>query len=111
MTSTLSLEQLRDDGIIHASWASALAPVQPQLDDLADFLEREAQSGVQVLPEPHNIMRAFRMPVDAVRVLIVGQDPYPTPGYAIGLSFAVEEHVRPLPRSLSNIFAELERDT
>ncbi|MBK5237528.1 MAG: uracil-DNA glycosylase, partial [Actinomycetales bacterium] len=59
----------------------------------------------------HNIMRAFRMPVDAVRVLIVGQDPYPTPGNAVGLAFAVEEHVRPLPRSLSNIFAELERDT
>ena len=111
MTSALNLDLLRDNGIIHASWVSALAPVQPQLDELADFLEREAQSGVHVLPEPHNIMRAFRMPVDAVRVLIVGQDPYPTPGHAVGLAFAVEEHVRPLPRSLSNIFAELERDT
>jgi uracil-DNA glycosylase len=49
--------------------------------------------------------------MDAVRVLVVGQDPYPTPGHAIGLSFAVQRGVRPLPRSLQNIFKELVADT
>ena len=110
-TSNLNLDVLKDSGIIDVSWAIALAPVQPRLRALAAFLERESRAGITVLPETHNIMRVFRMPVDAVRVLIFGQDPYPTPGHAIGLSFAVDEHVSPLPRSLNNIFTELESDT
>ncbi|GAB2824343.1 uracil-DNA glycosylase [Alpinimonas psychrophila] len=111
MTSNLDLEQLRDDGVIDASWATALAPVQSTLDEIAVFLQQELASGVIVLPEPRNIMRVFNIPVNSVRVLIVGQDPYPTPGHPIGLAFAVDEHVRTLPRSLNNIFTELETDT
>lgn len=110
-TSNLNLDGLKNSGIIDVSWAIALAPVQPQLDEIARFLERESRAGIAVLPETHNIMRVFRMPVDAVRVLIVGQDPYPTPGHAIGLSFAVNENVKPLPRTLNNIYTELESDT
>ena len=60
------------------------------------------------VPTPSNVLRAFRQPLADVRVLIVGQDPYPTPGHPIGLSFAVDRHVRPLPRSLGNIYTELE---
>ena len=56
------------------------------------------------------ILRAFQRPLADVRVLIVGQDPYPTPGHPIGLSFAVDREVRPLPRSLGNIYAELAAD-
>jgi uracil-DNA glycosylase len=51
-----------------------------------------------------------RAPLRDVTVLIVGQDPYPTPGHPIGLSFAVDAHVRPLPRSLQNIYRELADD-
>ena len=111
MTSTLNLERLRVSGVIDASWADALAQLQPQLDEIALFLEREADASSVVFPEAHKIMRVFGMPVDSVRVLIVGQDPYPTPGHAIGLSFAVDNRVRPLPRSLVNIFTELQCDT
>jgi uracil-DNA glycosylase len=107
---TLNLEYLRDVGAIHASWAIALAPVQPQLDEIAAFLDRESSEGRKILPAEENIMRVFSIPVDLVRVLIVGQDPYPTPGHAIGLAFAVDASLRPLPRSLSNIFTELESD-
>ncbi len=56
------------------------------------------------------MLRAFEQPLDDVRVLIVGQDPYPTPGHAVGLSFAVARDVRPIPRSLQNIYAELGSD-
>jgi uracil-DNA glycosylase len=108
---TLNLEYLRDVGIIHASWAIALAPVQPQFDEIAAFLDRESLAGSEILPPAQNIMRVFSIPVNSVRVLIVGQDPYPTPGHAIGLAFAVDSKVHPLPRSLSNIFTELESDT
>ena len=56
------------------------------------------------------MLRAFGTPLYAVRVLIVGQDPYPTPGHAVGLSFSVAPEVRPLPKSLTNIFTELTDD-
>jgi uracil-DNA glycosylase len=108
---TLNLEHLRDAGIIHASWAIALAPVQPQLDEIAAFLDRESLAGGEILPSAENIMRVFSMPADSVRVLIVGQDPYPTPGHAIGLAFAVDSNVHPLPRSLNNVLTELQSDT
>ncbi len=62
------------------------------------------------LPAGNNVLRAFTRPFEDVRVLIVGQDPYPTPGHPIGLSFAVERHVRPVPRSLQNIYKELQDD-
>jgi uracil-DNA glycosylase len=97
------------DGI-DAGWAEALAPVADRIGAMGDFLRAEVEEGRGYLPRGENVLRAFRTPLDAVRVLIVGQDPYPTPGHAIGLSFAVDPHVRPLPRSLVNIYRELHDD-
>jgi len=106
----LALPQLADAGLIDPSWAEALAPVGPDIAALGDRLRAETAAGRGYLPAGDRVLRAFSRPLDDVRVLIVGQDPYPTPGHPIGLSFAVDAHVRPLPRSLSNIYQELEAD-
>ncbi|UQN29598.1 uracil-DNA glycosylase [Brachybacterium kimchii] len=95
---------------IAPDWAEALSPVEPAIHQMGDFLRAETESGRGYLPTGQNVLRAFTRPLADVRVLIVGQDPYPTPGHPIGLSFAVEEHVRPLPRSLQNIFKEMQED-
>lgn len=81
-----------------------------RIGELGDFLRAELAAGHGYLPAGPNVLRAFVQPMDAVRVLIVGQDPYPTPGHPVGLSFSVAPDVRPLPRSLSNIFRELRAD-
>jgi len=91
-------------------WAQALTPVADRLERVLDQLRAEAAAGIGFLPCEHQVLRAFEAPLAEVRVIVVGQDPYPTPGHAIGLSFAVDRAVRPLPRSLSNIFRELETD-
>ncbi|MFE4466421.1 uracil-DNA glycosylase [Oerskovia sp. NPDC056781] len=96
--------------IMAPDWAEALAPVEPQLRAVGDFLRAEAAAGRPYLPAPSDILRAFQRPLADVRVLIVGQDPYPTPGHAMGLSFSVQPHVRPVPRSLQNIYAEMATD-
>lgn len=102
-----TLAGLADAGLIDASWVEPLAPVA---DDIAALGERLRAEEAPYLPAGDLVLRAFRTPLDAVRVLIVGQDPYPTPGHPIGLSFAVDPHVRPLPRSLANIYRELHDD-
>lgn len=99
------LTELLDEG-----WARALEPVADQIAGMGEFLRTEIAAGERYLPAGPNILRAFTFPFDAVRVLIVGQDPYPTPGHAVGLSFSVASDVRPLPRSLSNIFTEYSAD-
>lgn len=91
-------------------WAAALAPVDDQVAAMGRFLRGELAEHRPYLPTGENVFRAFRRPLADVRVLIVGQDPYPTPGHPIGLSFAVEGHVRPIPRSLANIYVELRDD-
>lgn len=91
-------------------WAEAMAPVEDRIHAMGDFLRAEIAAGRRYLPEPDAIFRAFRTPLADVRVLITGQDPYPTPGHAMGLSFSVRPDVRPLPRSLVNIYAELQAD-
>lgn len=96
--------------LISADWAEALAPVEDRLHSLGEFLRAEVAAGRGYLPAGDQVLRAFTRPMSEVRVLVVGQDPYPTPGHPIGLSFAVEKDVRPLPRSLVNIFKELETD-
>jgi uracil-DNA glycosylase len=96
---------------VHGSWRRALAPVAGQLEDLLGFLRAEDAAGRGYLPAAGHVLRAFEHPLDDVRVLIVGQDPYPTPGHPVGLSFAVAAAVRPLPRSLRNIYTELAADT
>ena len=99
------LTDLVDDG-----WARALAPVEQQVATMGEFLRAELAAGARYLPPGPNVLRAFTFPFDEVRVLIVGQDPYPTPGHAVGLSFSVAPEVRPLPRSLENIFTEYVAD-
>ncbi|APX34229.1 uracil-DNA glycosylase [Brachybacterium sp. P6-10-X1] len=96
--------------IISADWARALAPAEERIHTLGEFLRTEAGSGRGYLPDGDRVLAAFTRPLEDVRVLIVGQDPYPTPGHPIGLSFAVDRDVRPLPRSLTNIYTELETD-
>ncbi|GAA1648188.1 uracil-DNA glycosylase [Microbacterium flavum] len=105
-----SLDELAADGLIDPGWAAALAPVAPDIASLGDRLRAETAAGRSYLPAGDHVLRAFARPLDEVRVLIVGQDPYPTPGHPIGLSFAVDRHVRPLPRSLGNIYRELHDD-
>ena len=96
--------------LIAPDWAEALAPVEPQIHAMGDFLRAEVAAGRQYLPAGTHVLRAFTRPLVEVRVLVVGQDPYPTPGHAVGLSFSVDADVAPLPRSLTNIFTELRDD-
>ncbi|MET0672759.1 MAG: uracil-DNA glycosylase [Microbacterium pygmaeum] len=106
----LSLDEMADAGLIDPGWAAALAPVAPDIAALGERLRTEVAEGRSYLPAGDRVLRAFQRPIGEVKVLIVGQDPYPTPGHPIGLSFAVERHVRPLPRSLANIYRELDAD-
>ncbi|HEY7719242.1 MAG TPA: uracil-DNA glycosylase [Pedococcus sp.] len=96
--------------LVHPSWAAALEPEAATVAGLGRFLREETAAGRGYLPAGGHVLRAFEHPLDAVRVLIVGQDPYPTPGHAVGLSFSVAPDVRPIPRSLTNIYAELTAD-
>ena len=91
-------------------WVEALAPVGDQIARMGDFLRAELAAGRGYLPAGEHVLRAFQRPLADVRVLIVGQDPYPTPGHPVGLSFSVAPDVRPLPRSLVNIYRELHDD-
>ncbi|MBB4940164.1 uracil-DNA glycosylase [Streptosporangium album] len=96
--------------VVEAGWATALEPVAGQIAAMGDFLRKEVAEGRQYLPSGPNVLRAFQQPFDQVKVLIVGQDPYPTPGHPIGLSFSVAADVRPIPGSLRNIYKELTED-
>lgn len=97
------------DDVMAPDWAAALRSVQPQVHDLARALALEQQRGAELLPGPHHILRAFTYPLRHVKVIIVGQDPYPTPGHSVGLAFSVTRQTR-LPRSLVNIYRELAAD-
>ena len=105
-----ALAGLVDSGLVAPDWAEALAPVDEQIAAMGQFLRAELAAGRTYLPAGDPILRAFQRPLAEVRVLIVGQDPYPTPGHPIGLSFAVARDVRPLPGSLRNIYTELRTD-
>ncbi|HJX99373.1 MAG TPA: uracil-DNA glycosylase [Streptosporangiaceae bacterium] len=96
--------------IVDPGWADALEPVAGRIAAMGDFLRAEVAAGRRYLPAGENVLRAFKQPFAAVRVLIVGQDPYPTPGYAVGLSFSVAPDVRRLPGSLVNILREYSED-
>jgi uracil-DNA glycosylase len=96
--------------LVHPSWAAALEPVAGAVGELGEFLRGEVTAGRGYLPAGGHVLRAFEQPLDSVRVLIVGQDPYPTPGHAVGLSFSVAPDVQPIPRSLVNIYKELQTD-
>jgi uracil-DNA glycosylase len=96
--------------IIAPDWADALADVEPQIRAMGDWLRGEVAAGRPYLPAGTNILRAFTLPLERVRVLVVGQDPYPTPGHPVGLSFSVAQEVTPLPASLRNMYKELSDD-
>jgi uracil-DNA glycosylase len=108
--SRTSLAALVERGLIAADWAEALAPVEPSIAAMGEFLRAEIAAGRSYLPTGDRVLRAFQRPLASVRVLVVGQDPYPTPGHAVGLSFSVAPDVRPLPPSLVNIYRELVDD-
>lgn len=105
-----ALGGLQERGLVAPDWAEALAPVDDRIAAMGGFLREELAAGRGYLPAGDNVFAAFRRPLADVRVLIVGQDPYPTPGHPIGLSFSVAGDVRPLPRSLTNIYSELRDD-
>ncbi|MEZ5091228.1 uracil-DNA glycosylase [Nocardioides sp.] len=105
-----ALAGLADKGLVASDWAAALAPVDERISAMGVFLREELAAGRDYLPAGDRILRAFQRPLAEVRVLVVGQDPYPTPGHPIGLSFAVAPDVRPLPGSLRNIYRELHDD-
>ncbi|MDH6113428.1 uracil-DNA glycosylase [Kitasatospora sp. MAP12-15] len=96
--------------IVEPGWAKALEPVAGRVAAMGDFLRGELAAGRTYLPSGPNVLRAFQQPFDDVRVLIMGQDPYPTPGHAVGLSFSVAPEVRPIPGSLINIYREYGQD-
>ncbi|GAB3432238.1 uracil-DNA glycosylase [Actinophytocola sediminis] len=96
--------------IVEPGWAEALAPVADRIAAMGDFLRAEIAAGRKYLPAGEHVLRAFQQPFADVRVLIVGQDPYPTPGHPIGLCFSVAPDVRPLPKSLVNIYQEYGED-
>jgi uracil-DNA glycosylase len=105
-----TLANLVDKGLVAADWAEALAPVEPQIERMGQFLRAELAAGRRYLPHGDHVLRAFQQPLADVKVLIVGQDPYPTPGHPVGLSFSVGREVRPIPKSLVNIFREMQDD-
>ena len=96
--------------LVDPGWATALAPVEDDVHRMGAWLRDEIAAGRPYLPAGSDVLRAFRDPFEDVRVLVLGQDPYPTPGHPIGLSFAVDPDVRPVPRSLANVYRELRDD-
>lgn len=107
---TGTLASLVGRGLMAADWAEALAPVESDIAAMGAFLRAEIAAGRGYLPRGEHVLRAFQRPLAEVKVLIVGQDPYPTPGHPVGLSFSVAPEVRPLPPSLVNIYKELVSD-
>ena len=105
-----TLASLVDRGLMAADWAAALESVEADLEGMGRVLRAEIAAGRGYLPSGDHVLRAFAEPLADVRVLIVGQDPSPTPGHPVGLSFSVAPEVRPLPKSLINIFTELVDD-
>jgi len=110
MTAASTLTGLVDKGLMAPDWATALAPVEAQIAAMGQFLRSEITAGRGYQPTGDRVFRAFQRPLAEVKVLIVGQDPYPNPQHPVGLSFSVGRDVRPLPPSLINIYAELETD-
>jgi uracil-DNA glycosylase len=96
--------------IMSPDWAEAMAGVEGQIHQMGDFLRAEVAAGRRFLPAPENVFRAFGTPLNDVKVLIVGQDPYPDPRFPVGLSFSVQPEMRPIPQSLQNIYKEIVDD-
>lgn len=105
-----ALAGLVEKGLMAPDWAEALSPVDDRVAAMGQFLREEVAAGRGYQPSGERVFRAFQRPLAEVRVLVVGQDPYPNPDHPIGLSFAVRRDVWPLPPSLVNIYTELRDD-
>lgn len=90
---------------LHPDWQEVLSKLRSQIDFIDSTLKTS-----DIAPEYKNVMRSLSVSIESIRVVIIGQDPYPTPGHAHGLAFSVSDDVTPLPASLRNIFKELESD-
>jgi uracil-DNA glycosylase len=90
---------------LHPSWAQALQDLLPLLDEIEKCL-----LGKNYLPSHENVMKALSLDLDKCKILIVGQDPYPTAEHAMGLSFSVPAQITKIPPTLRNIFKELQSD-
>lgn len=109
--TSMSVDHIKPmNELMDPSWAEALSTVEPQIRYMGRFLRNRIAQGHRILPASSNILRAFSQPISEIKVLIVGQDPYPTPGHPVGLSFCVAPDVKPLPKSLINIYKELVND-
>lgn len=99
--------------VLKSSWEQVLAAEwqKDYMQNLMSFLENEKSQGKEILPPENLRFNALNStPLDKVKVVILGQDPYPTPGHAHGLCFSVQPDVKPIPKSLINIYKELESD-
>ena len=105
-----TLAALVERGLVAPDWAEGLAPVEADIARMGEFLRAELEAGRHYQPSGDRVLRAFQRPLADVRVLVVGQDPYPNPSHPVGLSFSVAPEVRPLPPSLLNIYKELTAD-
>lgn len=90
---------------VHLEWIDALKHVLGEIERIENSLQ-----GLAFNPAPENIFRALRQPLSKTSVVIFGQDPYPTPGHAMGLAFSVPVEIKPIPKTLTNIFRELHDD-
>lgn len=101
-----------DSSTLHPSWQQALVAEwsKPYMQSLDAFLEVEEARATVLPPQPDRLNALRATGLDNVKVVILGQDPYPTLGHAHGLSFSVLPSVKPLPRSLINIYKELDSD-
>ena len=91
---------------IDKSWQPLFAEHQSVLTKIQEVITAQ-----RIAPAYENILRVFTYPISHYRVVIVGQDPYPTPGYATGLAFSVSSEITKLPKSLKNVFTEYVSDT
>ena len=96
---------------IPAKWQDGLSSIKPELDQIDHLLAQDLNSGLQVVPEAGKLFAALLLPPSDVSVVLLGQDPYPTPSHAIGLAFAVPEGTKPIPGSLRNMLKEVASDT
>lgn len=90
---------------IDPEWLDALGAVTSKIEEIEASL-----AGEDFQPNASHVLRALEYPLSKVRVVIFGQDPYPNPGHATGLAFSVPKSVRPIPRTLTNIYRELHDD-
>ena len=107
--SSAAAESTNDNwlyGTIPNNWKGCLLSCEPKLGELSNFLKKN-----EFLPNKDHVWTALALtPLSSIKVVILGQDPYPTPGNGMGLAFSVLPEVRPLPASLKNIYKELTSD-